>query len=342
MNGKERIRTVMEGGVPDRVPVWAQLSIGHLTRNTRLTDVESPTVLQLAAAERELHARYGFDGIAVATAIPNVPFAAGQPWGGWPDSARGELRELGDVDPTGWPELETSVTDEWAEPYDLARHQLGASLHVCGWLLDSFSLAAVWCGSIQQSLLAMIDHPERFARLVTYLDQLNFATARALARRAKVDSIGISSPFAGSTFISREQYVSYVAPSIARIAAVVREEGAFSFIHTCGFTNDRLELEADTGVTGIECMDPAPLGNVDLADAKRRVGQRVFLKGNLDSVNVLLRGSDAEVEREMVREIEVGKVGGRYILSSACSVAPEVPPERIHLMVKMAEKHGRC
>jgi uroporphyrinogen decarboxylase len=341
MNGKERVRMVMEARLPDRVPVWAQLSYGHLARNGGLADVENPTLRQLAAAERALHVSYGFDAIFITASVPYVPYAPGQPWMGFPEADTAASRDLGTVEPGDWPPLETSVTDEWAEPYDLAREELGERLHLSGWLLDSFTQACVWCGSVQQGLLAMMDHPERFQRLVTYIDQLNIATARGLARRAGMESVCISSPFAGSTFISREQYVLYAAPSISRIASALRENGAFSYIHNCGFTSDRLELEADTGVDGIECMDPPPLGNVELSEAKRRVGHRIFLKGNLDSVNVLLRGTDREVRQEIVRQLEVGKVGGRYMLSSACSVAPEVAPERVKLMVELAERYGR-
>ncbi len=60
------------------------------------------------------------------------------------------------------------------------------------------------------------------------------------------------------------------------------------YIHTCGDIGDRLELMADTGIDGIDTLDPPPLGSVDLDDAKRRVGDRVFFKGNIDPVNTLL------------------------------------------------------
>ena len=35
-------------------------------------------------------------------------------------------------------------------------------------------------------------------------------------------------------------------------------------MHTCGKNGDRLDLIADTGVNGIECLDPAPIGDVEL------------------------------------------------------------------------------
>ena len=43
-------------------------------------------------------------------------------------------------------------------------------------------------------------------------------------------------------------------------------------------------------VSGIECLDPPPLGNVDLRDAVRLLNGKIFIKGNVDPVNTLLRG----------------------------------------------------
>ncbi len=66
------------------------------------------------------------------------------------------------------------------------------------------------------------------------------------------------------------------------------------YIHTCGAIGDRLELLAASGADGVDTLDPPPLGNVDLADAKRRIGNRLFIKGNIDPVNTLLRKSREE------------------------------------------------
>jgi len=67
---------------------------------------------------------------------------------------------------------------------------------------------------------------------------------------------------------------------------------------------------------------------------------RLFLKGNIDSVNVLLQGDDETVDKTIRETIQAGKPGGGYILSSACSVAPEVHPERVSRLWKFADQIG--
>jgi hypothetical protein len=155
-----------------------------------------------------------------------------------------------------------------------------------------------------------------------------------------VDAIKISSPYAGSGFISPEFYQKFVLPFEEDIAKSIREQGIFVYTHTCGKISDRLEKMAESGVSGIECLDPPPLGDVRLSDAKRRIGHKVFIKGNIDPVNILLYGDKKTVEQDVKKRIEIGKPGGGYILSTACSIAPYTRKENIQLLSKAAKKFG--
>ena len=46
-------------------------------------------------------------------------------------------------------------------------------------------------------------------------------------------------------------------------------------------------------------------------------------------------------ERAIKDRIEIGKPGSGYILSSACSVAPHVKPERLKRLVDLSEELGK-
>lgn len=157
---------------------------------------------------------------------------------------------------------------------------------------------------------------------------------------AGVDAIKVSSPFAGAGFISPTFYHDFVLPFEQEIAEAVRNLGVHIYTHTCGAVSDRLELMFDAGVSGIECLDPPPLGNVELEDAKRRTKGRGFIKGNIDSVNTLLFGSHEVILNDARKRIEVGKEGGGFILSTACSVAPRVERSKLLLLREAVEKWG--
>jgi uroporphyrinogen-III decarboxylase len=96
----------------------------------------------------------------------------------------------------------------------------------------------------------------------------------------------------------------------------------------------------DSGVSGIECLDPPPLGNVELDDAKRRTKGRGFIKGNIDSVNTLLFGNPTEILADARHRLEVGKEGGGFILSTACSVAPRVDRSKLLLLREAVQSWG--
>jgi len=189
----------------------------------------------------------------------------------------------------------------------------------------------------EQTLMDLIDEPERCRTiLAAYTEGAADLGVRYAQRGA--DAVLISSAFAGGGFISPRQYEKFVLPYEAEVVGRIHAFGVPVYTHTCGDIGDRLELLADTGTDGIDTLDPPPLGSVDLEDAKRRVGQRVFFKGNIDPVNTLLAKSREEVRRDALDRLRVGSPGSGYILSSACSVSPRVPPENLTVLAEASEE----
>jgi len=116
--------------------------------------------------------------------------------------------------------------------------------------------------------------------------------------------------------------------------------GVPAYTHTCGAIGDRLEIMIAAGVSGLECLDPPPLGNVELEEAKRRVGRNVFIKGNIDPVHTLLAGTRETIENDARRRLRIGMPGGGFILSTACSIAPHTPRENIEILASLAADDG--
>ena len=80
---------------------------------------------------------------------------------------------------------------------------------------------------------------------------------------------------------------------------------------------------------------------MELAAAKPLLAGKAFIKGNLDPVHTVLRGSVDDVRLAAREKIEIGRPGGGYILSTACSVAPAAAPENLEVLTEVAEEHGR-
>lgn len=192
----------------------------------------------------------------------------------------------------------------------------------------------------QSALMALIEAEQTCRQLLDRFTDHVIAQVRCFAP-CEPDAILISSAFAGGGFISRDMYSEFVVPYERRVVEAIRQHNLPSYTHTCGRIGDRLDLMAETGVDGIDTLDPPPLGTVDLAKAKAEFGERFFFKGNLDAVNEMLRADDAAFESAVRQRLTIGKPGSGYILSSACSVAPGVRPDRLGRMVELAEQYGR-
>lgn len=186
---------------------------------------------------------------------------------------------------------------------------------------------------MEEGLMLMVDNPDGTLRLLEKTTQWSVALAVAQARRG-AHAIKISSPFAGMGFLSPAMYEQFIIPFERRIAQAVKAEGAFVYTHTCGAIGDRLNLMVQSEVSGIECLDPPPLGNVELSEAVEELNGKIFIKGNVDPVNTLLRGDADKVRRDVTEILETaGHAMRGFILSSACSVAPPVKPDNMKLMV---------
>ncbi len=373
MSGKERIAAAMALGEPDRVPVMAQMAMGHIYLQTGLSPVEvwhdSHVYAQALCTMRE---RYGFDGILVS--VPGsdpewhdkidslearsghyritwrVPIENHSPY---PLGRRTLYRNDDLPEPLDRPPPLTiqafdpdtidtlDPVPDWMLNNLRETMQLAGPEHsVHGETFSAFDKLIEVLGPVN-ALIALIDDPQKVHRVLergtAYAANWGIAQAREAC-----DAIKLSSPFVGGGFLSREMYQEFVVPYETKVIARIKQAvaGMTVYTHTCGAIGDRLELMAQSGTDGLECLDPPPLGDVELADAKRRVGQRLFIKGNVDSVNTLLM-KDLEGCRRDVREVlRAGKPGGGFILSTACSIAPPVKPEHVRLMLEATEAEG--
>lgn len=236
--------------------------------------------------------------------------------------------------------------DRWWPPYmfrtiELVRREAGEDVSVHGEVFSPFTQLMELFG-YEQALMYLLDAPDKCKAI---LGAYTEGTAELGVRLAQhgADAVLISSAFAGGGFISPRQYREFVLPYEAEVVRRIHAAGVPVYTHTCGDIGDRLELLADTGTDGIDTLDPPPLGSVDLADAKQRVGHRVFFKGNIDPVNTLLKKSREEVRQDALWRLSVGSPGGGYILSSACSVSPRVPPENLTVLVEASQQFaGQC
>lgn len=226
------------------------------------------------------------------------------------------------------------------EIFDIIYQKTGEKYSIHGEITSPFDYLLDLLGH-QNGLMALLTHPEKCKLILEKYAKGILEIAIKMCDK-QIDAIKVSSPFAGMGFISSDQYKEFVLPFEQHIIKAIRERGKHAYIHTCGAINDRLELMYESYASGLECLDPPPIGNVDLDNAFKRIGEKLFIKGNIDSVNSLLHAGNEKAENDVLQIIETGKAKGNgFILSTACSIAPKVTKERIFMLSEMVAKYGQ-
>lgn len=92
--------------------------------------------------------------------------------------------------------------------------------------------------------------------------------------------------------------------------------------------------------SGIDCLDPIdPTAGMNIAEIKKKYGQRIALKGNVDCAQTLTFGSVEQTIAESKRCIQLAGPGGGYIFSSGNSIHSAVKPENYAAMMETHKKY---
>ena len=85
---------------------------------------------------------------------------------------------------------------------------------------------------------------------------------------------------------------------------------------------------------------PPPVGDVDLAEVKRRIGDRVCLQGYTDLIYVLKLGTPALIDRTVREAIEIAGPAG-FILGTSDSIRDGTPLENVQAYFAAARRYGK-
>jgi len=154
-----------------------------------------------------------------------------------------------------------------------------------------------------------------------------------------IDMILTGGAFTSMRMISPAWFERYVVPDLRNIARASHECGLPCEMMD-GTCNETLEMIASAGIDGAENLEKPPMGHIDLADAKRRVGDKMFLKGNVDPVGAMLKGTPQDVDREVREAIEAAGRDGGLIVSTFNQVARDTPFENIDAFRNAVEKYS--
>ena len=190
--------------------------------------------------------------------------------------------------------------------------------HIC--CFDVFGQPGCWQDAaclvgIEPLIMATYDDPGWVHELLAILQRRKLIFTRSLAGAA-YDLLELGGGDASSSVISPRMFDQYVAPYDAAIIEAAHEAGQRIVYHTCGGMMPILERLADMRPDALETFTPHGMGgDADLAEAKRRIGDRVCMIGGFDQLHFFTSCTPDATRTEVRRCFEAAGAGGGYILS---------------------------
>jgi len=190
--------------------------------------------------------------------------------------------------------------------------------HIC--CFDVFGQPGCWQDAaclvgIQELIMATYDDPPWVHKLLGILQRRKLVFTRSL-KGAAYDLLELGGGDASSTVISPAIFDKFVAPYDTPIIEAAHEAGQRIVYHTCGGMMPLLERIAAMQPDAMETFTPAGIGgDVDLAKAKQRIGDKVCMIGGFDQFHFFNGCTAGQTRAEVRRCAKAAGQGGGYILS---------------------------
>lgn len=209
---------------------------------------------------------------------------------------------------------------------------VGGGHAVFGYVRSPFEYAATVRG-FMEFMGDFYRDPEFVHELISRVMPATVSVGRALAA-AGVDALVLKDSLASTSVISPEHYREFARPY--EVMVIEELKGVVKVIlHVCRNSAPILADMAATGADVLEIDSP-----VDLAAARKAVGDRVVLKGNIDAVAVIEKGTTADVREAVKKAMDAARADGGFILSTGDSIPPAAPDENVAALVEAGREYG--
>ncbi len=143
--------------------------------------------------------------------------------------------------------------------------------------------------------------------------------------------------FNDGPFLSPNQFSEFVTPYLEKLVRGYRDQGFYVIKHTDGNIMPILDQLVACRPHALHSLDSQ--GGVDIAEVKRRCGDRVCLIGNV-SCGALDTGTDAEVVESVRYALRHGMPGGGYVFSTSNCIYTGMRLSRYELMLGVWRSEG--
>jgi uroporphyrinogen decarboxylase len=285
--------------------------------------------------------RYPLDAAILFSDILTVPDAMGLGLyftpGEGPRFERPVTDEAG-VDALGLPDMEEDL-GYVMDAVRTIRRELSGRVPLIGfsgspWTLATYMVEGGGTKNFSKVKGMMFDRPDLMHRL---LDKVTTAVSAYLNAQidAGAQALMIFDTWGGA--LTPQHYQSFSLDYMAQILSELKGQAEDRKIPTILFTKGGglwLEMMADTG-----CDALGVDWTLSLADARRRVGERVALQGNLDPCT--LYASPQRIREEVGQVLASYGKGSGHVFNLGHGIHPEIDPEHAGVFVDAVHELSR-
>jgi uroporphyrinogen decarboxylase len=196
--------------------------------------------------------------------------------------------------------------------------------------------------SNEADIIHYYEHPEtheRWAEERVASAEKRFQHIMAMDEKPDFLCVGASGTLVFQTI---EIFRQLCFPAVKRVIDLATAAGLPTQIHSCGPEKELVKIMAEeTKLTVIDPLEQPPMGDCDLAELKRRYGQKIVLKGNLHTTRTMLHGAAGDVVAASRQAIDAAAEGGRFILSTGDQCGRDTPDENLYAMIDTARTYGQ-
>jgi len=331
----------------DMTPIWIMRQAGRYLPEYRATRERAGSFLALAktpelACEVTLQPleRFPLDAAILFSDILTVPDAMGLGLhfveGEGPKLAR-PLRTAADIDKLGVPEPETDLRYVM-DAVRLVRRELADRVPLIGfagspWTLACYMIEGEGSSSFSRAkALAWNDAP----LMHRLLDTLAQAVARYLAGQAAAGAQALMVFDTWGGFLGPAQFREFSMRWLGEIVARLKSDPIARDLPIVLFSkgaNSHLEGLADTG-----CAALGVDWTIDIGEARKRVGDRVALQGNLDPA--VLAADEKAIVREARAVIDSFGAHPGHVFNLGHGITPDIDPTRVAVLVDAVHEYS--
>lgn len=213
------------------------------------------------------------------------------------------------------------------EALRLLRQRFGDTVLIEGSCAAPYSAVGLLFGLEETMMLSSTD-PALLADACDFFVEVQSRYIQAQVE-AGAHAVWIGDCNAFSGMLSLAQYRRLAFPSCKRLIEKAHAHGAIVHLHNSEIKLPYLLAESELGADIINCGPAA-----DLAEVTRALRGKTCTSGNLDPIEVLLRGTPQQVTAEAQRLARIGYSAGGYLFCTGEMNPRDVPEENMRAMIQ--------